>query len=144
MTTLPRSGKVFVDTNIFVYAADADTPDKQAIAQTLVRQLFDQRRGTVSTQVLIEAYNAFFRKLSLSKSDARALITAIAQFEVIPSDVGLVDAAMVIHQVEPLSFWDALIVAAAQTANCGVLLTEDMNDGQTISGVRIVNPFLRR
>ncbi|MCG8481462.1 MAG: PIN domain-containing protein [Spirochaetales bacterium] len=138
---LPATGKIFIDTNVFVYSADNDTPGKRDVARGLVSALLDDRRGTVSTQVLIESYNAFFKKLSISKSHARTLTTTISRFEVIPTDVNLIDTAMVIHQTEPLSFWDALILAAASAANCRTILTEDMSDGRMISGVRVVNPF---
>ena len=133
--------KRFIDTNVLVYAFDASAPEKRAIALRLGRELAERGEGVISTQVMQEVYSALTRKLGVTPVDARKAVRAAAHFEVVPSTSALVLEALDCAIAERLSIWDALIVTAAAAANCLELLSEDLNDGQVIKGVRVRNPF---
>ena len=135
-------GKVFVDTNVLIYAHDVDAHAKHEIAKRVLRELWSRRAGVLSAQVLEEFYVKVTRKIAtpLSKSSARAVVEDYAVWcaETTPADIS---AAFRIEDEAGIGFWDALIVAAARKAGAERILSEDLNAGQTISGVRIENPF---
>ncbi len=130
---------VFVDTNIFAYALDdADTAKRDA-----ARAVIDLHRRTivVSTQVLLELYAVCTRKLGMDAAAATRAVQAVALFPVIGADRGLIlDALGLVGQAQ-ISLFDAAIVAAAARGGCATLLTEDLNAGQLVGDVRIVDPF---
>lgn len=134
---------VFVDTNVFVYARDASEPEKQVAAETWLRHLWIEQRGRTSMQVLSEYYAVVTRKLKpgLAREDAWEDVTALLAWEPQPIDSGALARAHAIERRYDLSWWDSLIVAAAQLQNCGVLLTEDLQHGLCCDGVTIQNPF---
>lgn len=136
------SGKTFVDTNILIYAHDADAPVKHAIARDILRNLWSERAGSLSPQVLQEFYVNATKKIAspLSKPAARAVVDSYRVWCVDTTSAEIADAFR-IEDEAGIGFWDALIVAAARKAGAGRLLTEDLNAGQIISGVRIENPF---
>jgi len=137
------TGRSFVDTNIVVYAADENPADraKHDIAIELLAN--DPESLVLSTQVLQEFYHAVTRKLAkpLGAPRAAAAVRALAKMDVVGSDSDLVLAAVDTSQSAQISLWDALIIEAARQAGCERVLTEDLSDGQVISGVRIENPF---
>jgi predicted nucleic acid-binding protein len=137
------SGKVFVDTNILIYAHDVSDPAKQRRAVQLIDQLWDEKRGVLSTQVLQEmAVNA--RKSirnPITFVQARRLIEGLLAWEVVVNRPDSVLRAMEIEQRFQISFWDAMIVQAAQSAGCEILYSEDLSHGQEYDGVLVVNPF---
>ena len=135
--------KVFVDTNILVYANDIDAGHKQQIATTRIADLWKTRAGVISTQVLQEFYVTVTRKIPspLPFDIARSMLADYSVWQVEIARPETVLAASEIEERYQLSFWDALIVAAAAQGRADVLLTEDLNSGQTIEGVRIENPF---
>lgn len=135
---------IFVDTNVLVYARDPGQPDKQALAETWMEHLWASPGARVSTQVLNEYYITVTRKLPepLTQEAARADVADLARWEPVGVDGDLVAAAWDIEDRFGFHFWDALVVAAAQRAGCDALLTEDLQDGQDLDGVRVVNPFL--
>jgi predicted nucleic acid-binding protein len=135
------SQRTFIDTNVFVYAEDADEPDKRETAQGLIRQLALQQRGVVSTQVLTEYIAAARRRLKFSLAECRQTVILMRRFDVVLIKPELVLEALDLAITYQLSHWDALILKAASVSGCGVLLTEDLQDGRTIEGVRIENPF---
>jgi len=139
--TAPRS---FVDTDVFVYAAD-ESPEEAAkhkVASALLAT--DPDSLVVSTQVLQEFYVAVTRKLRtpLSAQRAAAAVRGIAKLDVVQVDVPLVLAAVDTSAAEQLSLWDALMIEAARRAGCGQILTEDLSHGQVIRDVTVENPFL--
>lgn len=136
------SGKSFFDTNILVYTADDDAPAKQERATALLTMVEQTVRPVISTQVLQEFYSAATRKLGLAPRHARALVESASEFEVVVVDVGIVREAIDLSIIEQVSLWDALIIIAAAKARCTVLYSEDLADGRTYRGVRVVNPFL--
>lgn len=131
----------FVDTNVLVYLFDADAPDKQARAQELVRE--ERDCIVLSVQVLDEFYVTVTRKFaeSLSHETAARAVDAFSRFRVQPVHPETVSAAIRRSRSTLLSYWDALIVEAALNAGAGVLFTEDLQDGQRIESLQIVNPF---
>jgi predicted nucleic acid-binding protein len=136
------TGRTFIGTNIFVYADDADTPAKQAVAQRLIRQLAAESEGVVSTQVLMEYVAAARRRLGLSLDQCRHAVLVMTQLEVVQITIEHVLGALDLATLYSLSQWDALIVKTAAATGCNRLLTEDMRSGQTINGVLIDNPFV--
>jgi predicted nucleic acid-binding protein len=137
------SSRVFVDTNIWVYTVDASAPDKQARARIAVSPV-PEKDIVVSAQVLGEFYVTVRRKLaeSLPESDAIALVDRMRRLPVVPVDGDLVSTAIANAGDWQLSYWDALIVAAAESAGCDVLLSDDMGHDQIYGSVRVENPFL--
>jgi predicted nucleic acid-binding protein len=137
------SAKVFVDTNVLVYAYDIDAGRKRQTAQEILLGLRQQRSGTVSMQVLQEFYNTVTRKLAspLPKDEARAIVEDFAYWciETTPQEI---KRAFRIEDEARIGFWDALIVAAAIKAGATRILSEDLNPGQTIAGVLVENPFV--
>ena len=130
---------VFVDTNVFVYLYDHADPEKQRIARGVLTE--QPEEIVISTQVLSEFFWVATRKLDLDPRTAREGVRQMAMLRVVPVDHRLVLRATDTTLSARLSIWDALIVEAAATAGSDRLLTEDLNDGQTIRDVQIVNPF---
>lgn len=134
---------VFVDTNILVYARDADESVKQACAIEWLGRLWRERLGRTSTQVLNEYYYTVTRKLKpgLAANDAWDDVMALMTWEPQPTDVNLLLRARDIEQRYRLSWWDGLIVAAAVLQDCAVILSEDLQAGSVYGGVTVCNPF---
>lgn len=132
---------VFLDTNILVYAEDADSAGKQAIAAALVAECYLKGEAVISTQVMMEYYNVAVRKLKLEPAFAAQRLRLFAKFRTVSTTPQLVLAATDLHRLHSLSFWDAMILQAAITSGCDTLYSEDFNAGQIVSGVKIVNPF---
>ena len=137
----PPLQRSFIDTNILVYADSPDEPAKQQVAIQLLTQLRQSGLGVISTQVLNEYCNVALNKLKRSHAGVRAQLQFFTQFEVVNVTPQIVEAAVDLHQTRALSYFDALMVAAAQTSGCGVLFSEDMLAGEVVGGVRIWNPF---
>ena len=134
--------RTFFDTNILVYAEDPSDRRKQEIAKQLIVHHLRQRSGVVSIQVLQEYFVSATGKLKLDIGLVRYQIEFFTHFQVVEPSAGDVLAAIDIRRLYGFSIWDSLILRAAKKADCRILLTEDMQHGQTIDGVKIVNPFL--
>jgi predicted nucleic acid-binding protein len=135
--------KVFVDSNVLVYAHDLDAKKQHERAAGVVRDLWENRNGTLSTQVLQEFYVNVTRKIPrpLKKSTARELARNYASWQTEIIDRSDIFRAFELEESNRISFWDALIVVAAAKSGASRLLSEDLNDGQTIAGVTVENPF---
>ncbi len=151
MTSTPNASTVtaaesitFVDTNVLVYAYDAADPAKQRRAQAVLEGLWRSRTGTLSTQVLQEFYSVATSKLkpAVELGEAREIISLYSAWPIVLIEPSLIINASRVSEQHQLSFWDALLVEAARAAGATQLLTEDMNHGQSIQGVRIENPFV--
>jgi predicted nucleic acid-binding protein len=136
------NGKTFIDTNILIYAHDLDAKQKHTVAKEVVAELWADRTGFLSTQVLQEFYVHVTKKLfkPLSKNHARAVVEKYAVWcvETTPAEIGI---AFRIEDEARIGFWDALICAAALKTGADRILSEDLNPGQKIAGIRVVNPF---
>lgn len=135
------SGKVFLDSNILVYAHDAGSAEKQRRSRDLIAGLAGTGRGVISTQVMQEFFVSVTRKLGVSPLAAKAILKTLTLFEIVTAGPELIHEAIDCSVLNVISFWDALVLAAAASAGCGVLWTEDLNPGQIIMGVKIQNPF---
>ena len=135
------TGGSFIDSNILVYTDDAGVAGKQAVAIALVADLMRSRTGVLSLQVLQEYFSIVTRKLGVDAVTARAKVELLGAFSMTPIDVDDVLGAIDLHRLHQISFWDGLIVRAAQQARCARIYTEDLQDGRRFDGVEIVNPF---
>ena len=131
----------FIDTNILVYAQSPDEPHKQRQALDLLHELHKTATGVISTQVLQEFANIAIKKLGLPSQNVREQLLFWERFEVVQITPTIIHTALDIHQTRRLGFYDSLIRASAQIANCAVLYSEDMNAGEVVGGVKLVNPF---
>ena len=136
---------VFVDTNVWVYAVDANEPAKQARARAALDPGTADRLVT-SAQVLGEFYVTVTRKFerAIEHDVADRMVERIARLPVVPIDAERVRAAIDGARTWRISYWDALILASARAAGCTRLLSEDLADGETYGGVRVENPFVDR
>jgi predicted nucleic acid-binding protein len=137
-----NADRVFIDTNVLVYLFDESEPAKQKRAEQ--RLLDESREIFVSTQVLQELYVALTKGGDpiATPAIAERAVRDAAGYSVVQVDIPLVLSAIEATREHGLSFWDALIVRAAAQADCGTLLSEDLNAGQVIAGVRVENPFV--
>lgn len=139
------NAKTFVDTNILVYAHDLDAGNKHLLAKEMLQDLWKHETGVLSTQVLQEFYVNVIRKISkpLTKALARTIVETYALWciDITPTEIS---AAFRIEDQTHIAFWDALICAAAIKSGANRILSEDLNAGQKILGIQIVNPFLSR
>ncbi len=131
----------FLDTNLLVYTDDATDRRRSRIAMTEVEAAINSREGVISTQVLQEYFSVTTRKLGTDPGIARRRLQLFATLEVVQIDVEMILGATDLHRLHSLSFWDALIIQAAGRAGCEILLTEDLQAGRSIAGVRIMDPF---
>ncbi len=140
---MSRRGPTFVDTNVLVYAHDRSETQKQPVAQGVLERLWAGRDGVLSTQVLQEFYVVATRKFDprMTPAAARRIVALYGEWPTVEIDVALILEASRLEERHTLSFWDALIVEAARRSGAGRLLTEDLQGGRTLAGVRIENPF---
>jgi predicted nucleic acid-binding protein len=138
------SDKVFVDTNILVYAHDRAAGIKYESARTLVEKLWKSGGGVISTQVLQELCVSLQRKVArpLSSDEIRNLIEDYMAWDVVVNTAESVVEALAIASRYKISFWDALIVHAAGISGAVILYSEDLSDGQNYGSVRVVNPLI--
>jgi predicted nucleic acid-binding protein len=136
------SGVAFVDSNILIYAHDRDAGPRRERARQLCENLWHERSGCMSVQVLQEFYVTVTRKLRapVARAQARELVRAYSSWVLSPTTPETVGATELSEAAE-IGFWDALIVAAAEQSGADTLYSEDLNDGQVIAGVRVVNPL---
>lgn len=134
--------KVFFDTNVLAYAQDHDVPDKRERSRQLIAEVVAAGTGVVSTQVLQEFYVTATRKMHVSPLAAKRVLQSFTIFELVQISPALIEQAIDRSVLSQLSFWDALIVSASASSGCTTIYSEDLNAGQVIDGVRIVNPFL--
>lgn len=133
----------FVDTNVLVYAHDTSETRRQPIARALLDELWTSRTGLLSTQILQEFYVVATRKFHppMSRRAAREIVALYAIWPIVQIDVTLILTASELEERHKLSFWDALVVEAARVGGAARLVTEDLQDGRLIGGVRIEDPF---
>ena len=140
------SDVVFVDTNILVYAHDRDAGSKREKAARALDRLWDERLGRLSVQVLQEFYVTVTKKhtTSAARASAREVVSMYAPWVQHPTTSDTILRATEIADLAQVSFWDALILAAAEQAGASQLYSEDLDSGQTIVGVKIVNPLVTK
>jgi predicted nucleic acid-binding protein len=133
--------KVFIDSNILIYTLDEKSSEKQETARIFLKEAKQNSSLVISTQVLQEVYNIATTKLKMKKLYVKHILYTYKDMEIIQVDFDIIQQGIDISIFSQISFWDGLLIAAAASANCGSVLSEDMNHGQIIQGVRVVNPF---
>lgn len=137
---------VFVDTNVLVYFRDVRDAAKRERAREWMAFLWDTKRGRVSQQVLHEYYVTVTRKLrpGLPAEEARSDVRSLCHWLSAADPEAMIESAWTFQDLCSLSFWDALILGAAQAMSCRFVLSEDLPAGQELEGIRVVSPFLTR
>lgn len=133
--------KVFIDTNLFVYTIDKIDIAKQETARKFVRKLVREHIPVISTQVIQEFYVVATVKLKADHLIVKNIIHNFHNMELVKIDLELIEQAIDISVLSKISFWDSLIIAAAEKANCEYVISEDLNAGQLYRGVKLLNPF---
>jgi len=133
--------KIFIDTNILVYSIDQKDEDKKQKARRTLKKIIEFHQPVISTQVIKEFYVVSTSKLHADPIVVKNIIHNFHNMEIVNNDLDLVEQAIDISVISQLSFWDALIIAAAEKANCEFVFSEDLNSGQTYRGVTVINPL---
>lgn len=135
--------KIFIDTNVFVYALDKKDQSKQEDARAVLKELAASHHPVISTQILKEFYVVAVSKLKADPFIVKGIVHNLRNMEIVNNDLDLIEQAIDIVILSRISFWDALVVAAAEKAHCEFIYSEDLSSGQTYRGVMVVNPFLK-
>lgn len=135
------SVRSFFDTNILIYADDHAATSKQRRALELIAEHRRAATGVVSLQVLQGYFVTVTRKLGVEAAVARRKVELLAEFDIAAPDLSDILAAIDLHRLHRFSFWDALILRSAKQSGCRVVLSEDLQSGREVDGLRIVNPF---
>jgi predicted nucleic acid-binding protein len=133
---------VFVDTNVFLYALDRADLKKQLAARVWREELWKNRLGRISFQVLQEFYVKATRKWPEGRDEARAEVKDLLAWGPVAVDAAILERGWKLQDRYQLSYWDALIVAAAKSAGCRYLLTEDLQSNQDLDGILVISPFV--
>lgn len=136
--------KCFIDTNILVYAHDLTEKNKSETAQKIILDAVLNENIVLSAQVLSEFYVTVTTKIKkkMPPEIAEKEISLLISAEIVEIDVNIILEAIKIQKKYKLSYWDSLIIASAKKARCRILYSEDLNPGQTIESIKIINPFL--
>jgi predicted nucleic acid-binding protein len=142
-TTKPANPKYFVDTNILIYAHDRDAGPKHERARQLIEHLWTTGQGALSTQVLQELCVNLRRRVArpLPSDEIAKLIEDYLSWEIVTNTPQSIIKALAIEARYKVSYWDALILQAAESCGATVLYSEDLSHGQRYSGVEVVNPL---
>lgn len=136
------TGRVFVDTNVLIYALDPDEPKKRTMSADLLRRTIASRTLTLSPQSLNEAYRVLTQRRRLMPVDkARGYIRTLAPWAIAPLDARTTERAFKIEDETRYSWWDSLLLASAVEADCRLFLSEELQDGHEIGAMRIASPF---
>jgi predicted nucleic acid-binding protein len=138
-------GKVFLDTNVIVYAHDFSSGGKHAVAKEIMDYLWESRKGVISVQVLQEFFVCVTQKIvkPILIKNARVILEYLSNWEVIVNDKYITLKVIDLQDRYRFSFWDSLIIQAAVQSQACLLFSEDLPDGQVIMGTKILNPFTR-
>ena len=131
----------FVDTNILLYAIDGKDTRKRTVAQSWLDKLWQHGSGRISWQVLHEYYVNAVGKMNVPEPAARQTVETLAVWRPVDSSLGLVQTAWQCMDEVNVSYWDALVIAAAQRTGCQWLLSEDFQNGRSIGGLTVLDPF---
>jgi predicted nucleic acid-binding protein len=139
-----KDGKVFVDTNIIVYAYDVSAGEKHRKAVEIMKDIWSTGFGIISSQVLQEFFVNVTRKIAkpLNVLTAKEIVKDLLKWKTVSINGEIILEAIDIHNEHKYSFWDSAIIAAAIEGGAGVLLSEDLSDKQLIKGLVIKNPFI--
>ena len=133
--------KIFIDTNILVYTLDKRDKVKQKQAREILKKIVELHQPVLSTQIIKEFYVVSVSKLKAEHLMVKNIIHNFKNMEIVNNDLDLIEQAIDISIISRISFWDSLVVAAAEKAKCDFIISEDLNSGQTYRGVMVINPF---
>ena len=133
--------KIFIDTNILVYTLDKRDKVKQKQAREILKKIVELHQPVLSTQIIKEFYVVSVSKLKAEHLMVKNIIHNFKNMEIVNNDLDLIEQAIDISIISRISFWDSLVVAAAEKAKCDFIISEDLNAGQTYRGVMVINPF---
>lgn len=134
--------KIFIDTNILIYSADIANPEKQKLSRKILKNIQDKHVGVISTQVIQEFYVVATKKLNINPLNAKDIIHNFENFEIVIISPQIIKDAIDCSILNQISFWDSLIIMAAESSKCEKVYTEDLNNKQIINGIIIENPFI--
>jgi len=137
--------KIFLDTNIIVYAHDRSSGKKHRIAMEIMEYLWERKKGVISVQVMQEFYICVTTKIlkPIPLKDVRKILEYLLNWDVIINDEHITIKAIDLQEKYQFSFWDSLIVQSVIQSQAGTLFSEDLSDGQVIENVKITNPFIQ-
>ena len=135
--------KIFIDTNILIYTLDQKNIEKRDRARKIVKKVVESHQPVISTQVIKEFYVVATNKLKADSIVVKNIVHNFHNMEIVNNDLDLIEQAIDISVLSQLSFWDSLIIAAAEKANCEYVLSEDLNSGQNYRGIKLFNPFIK-
>jgi predicted nucleic acid-binding protein len=131
----------FIDTNVLIYFVDGRNKTKQSIARVVLANAIGSRQYVISAQVLNEFANVALKKLGMTEDEVRQYVEAFQHIRIVFQQGGWTVRALEIRRQYGLQFYDSLLLAAAESAGCDEILTEDLNDGQVYCGIKATNPF---
>lgn len=134
--------RTFIDSNVFLYAAEDEDPAKSARAGAWLRYLFDAGNGVANLQVMNEVSNVLIKRGNMPPEKVFSIIDGFLAFGNAPINLETVAAARLLHFETRYSWWDCVLLASAMELGCRLFLSEDMRDGHQIRGLTIKNPFL--
>lgn len=134
--------KIFIDTNILVYAHDTSNRLKRKRAQEILFKGIQEENIVISTQVICELFITLTKKLGMTIANARKEISLLNHILIIELTYPMIIESIDLHKSQKISFWDALIIVAANTSECSILYSEDLNHGQSVKALKIINPFI--
>jgi predicted nucleic acid-binding protein len=134
--------KIFIDTNILVYAHDTSNRLKRKRAQEILFKGIQEENIVISTQVICELFVTLTKKLGMTVANARKEVSLLNYTLIIEITYPMILESIDLHRSQKISFWDALIIVAGNTSECNILYSEDLNHGQRVNGLKIINPFL--
>lgn len=137
--------KVFLDTNIIVYAHDRSSREKHAVAREIMDFLWESRKGVISVQVLQEFFVCVTKKIvkPLHLKNARTILEYLLNWDVVVNDKYITLKAIDLQEKYRFSFWDSLVIQAAIQGKARILFSEDLPDGQVVKDLKILNPFTK-
>lgn len=135
------AARCFVDTNVLLYSMDSRDAAKRARARVWLDFLWKSGLGRLSWQVLHEFYANAERKMGVPSAQARATVMLFIRWKPVDMTAGLMERGWYWMDKAGLSYWDSMILAAAERLGCSQLLSEDLAAGREYEGVRVVNPF---
>jgi predicted nucleic acid-binding protein len=138
---MPTRNKVFIDSNFFIYLFDKDEKKKRQHCSDLILKLEDSYTIVISTQVIKEISSVLLRKFNYPVSDLKVFISQLEKFEVAETPPTIIQKGLDIMSSYQLSFWDSIICATAASANCSLIVSEDMQDGMEMLGMTVRSPF---
>jgi len=131
----------FLDTNVILYAFDADSGQKQELSVALLSRLIPDRTGVLSVQVLVEFYSIATRKFRMTSQEAEGVLNDFADWRLHRPDYSSVIAVVHLQRRYKLAWYDAMILNSALESGCSILWTEDFNDGQRFGDLVVRNPY---